>query len=478
MSNAPIVVADEPTGNLDSVTSGAIVAQLRRLHRNGVTVVLVTHDDDVAAVAERTIALRDGHVVADDREIAAGDARWPGRSGADASPSHYDGQGARLRPGDLLREALSAVESRPGRTAALIGAVAVAVALVILTAGLAQTASSQVSDRFDAQRNREVTVTAPASASGSARLVDSAERRVRSLAGVDEAGTLTVHDQVLAQAIMTGPTQRLPLVGVSPGLLRAAGARVLWSSGHPHRVGAREALLGAVPAAQLELAPLAADPVVLADGVPLAVVGIVRHVRRAPELLGSIVITTFDSATFGDPLDVRVLLETVPGAAPQVARQAPIALDPTAAERFEVDAPADPDSLRDEIQSDLAVTLIVLTVVAALASMIGVANAMMVNVIERTSEIGLRRAIGARPIHVLSQVSAEALLLGLAGGGLGFSIGTLGVLMVTVSKQWQPVLDLRLIPVALAGGAIVGVVGGLAAAVRASQIQPSDALRR
>jgi ABC-type antimicrobial peptide transport system permease subunit len=110
--------------------------------------------------------------------------------------------------------------------------------------------------------------------------------------------------------------------------------------------------------------------------------------------------------------------------------------------------------------------------------MIGVANAMMMNVVERTGELGLRRAIGARSIHILAQTTVEAMLLGLAGGAVGFAIGTGGVLAVTVAKQWQPVLDLRLVPLALVGGAAVGVLGGLAAAVRASRIQPSDALRR
>lgn len=475
VGNAPVVVADEPTGNLDTATSRGIIEQLERLHRAGMTVILVTHDVDVAAVAQRRITVRDGHVVADDaREAPA--ARTRAGSAPEATPAESS---SRIRPADLAREAVAAVQGRPGRSAALVAAVAVAVALVMMTAGLSQTASSQVSDRFDAQRNREVTVKAPSTAASGPHLASAAEQRMRALAGVEATGVLDSYDQRSVRTLaLSTSDQQIALAGISPGLLSTAGARVRWAAAHARRLGRRELLVGNVPAKQLQLAPLEADPIVLVDGVPFAAVGIIERVRRAPELLGSIVTTARDATTFGHPIDARVLIRTVPGAAPQVARQAPIALDPVAAERFEVDAPADPNSLRDEIQSDLATTLIVLTLVAALASMIGVANAMMMNVVERTGELGLRRAIGARPVHILAQTTVEAMLLGAAGGAVGFAIGTGGVLAVTVAKHWQPVLDLRLVPLALAGGAAVGVLGGLAAAVRASRIQPSDALRR
>jgi macrolide transport system ATP-binding/permease protein len=394
------------------------------------------------------------------------------------SPEHA----SQLRASDLLREALSTIQGRPGRSAALAGTVAVAVALVVANLGLAQTASSQVSDRFDARRNREVTVTVPATIGtdsvASAHLAGDAERRVKDLAGVDDAGVLATHDERSVQAIATSPTEALPLAGVSPGLLTTAGAKIEWAPGQAHRLGARQLVVGAVPAEQLELAAPASNPSIVVDGIPFAVVGVIRRVARAPQLLASVVMSERDASMFGRPSGLQVLIQTAPGAAPQVARQAPIALDPVDPSRFEIRAPVDPSSLREEIQSDIATTLLALTLVAALASMIGVANAMMVSVIERIGELGLRRAIGARPIHILSQTTAEALLLGVAGGAGGFLIGTTGVLAVTVAQQWQPVLDVRLVPVALAGGALVGVLGGLAAAIRASRIQPSDALRR
>jgi macrolide transport system ATP-binding/permease protein len=484
IGDAHVVVADEPTGNLDTETSRAIVGELEDLHRSGKTVIIVTHDPEVAAVAERRVLLRDGRIEADrTRAAEASVRRSPALLTANAaSAAAVDAD--RMRAGDMVAEALHAMEGRPGRAAALTAAVGVAVALIVATAGLAQTASSQVSDRFDARLNREVTVSAPPTQGLSEDLLlrqalgRAAEGRVRSLAGVKSAGVLGNFDQRSVRAIETSRPQHVPLMGVSAGLLATARARIAWVPGHPHRLGARELLVGAIPAKQLELAPLEADPTVLVDGVPFGVVGIIRGIHRAPELLASIAASQREASSFGDPARTQLLIETVAGAAPQVARQAPVAVDPVFADKLEVRAPVDPRSLREEIQSDLTTTLVALTLVAAIASLIGVANAMMMSVIERIGELGLRRAIGARPVHILGQTSLEALLLGVGGGVLGFLLGTGGVLVVTVLNRWQPVLELRLVPVALAGGALVGVAGGLAAAVRASRIQPSDALRR
>jgi macrolide transport system ATP-binding/permease protein len=180
----------------------------------------------------------------------------------------------------------------------------------------------------------------------------------------------------------------------------------------------------------------------------------------------------------GDPIGQQVLIETSPGAAGQVAKQAPIALDPAQPDRFDVQAPLSPTLLQNQVQADFRTTLIVLTLIAALASVVATANTMVMSVVERTSEFGLRRALGARPRHVSLQVVAEASTVGVWGGAAGLFTGVFAVLAVTLAKHWQPVLDLRLAPVALLTGAAVGAISGLGAAAKAYRLQPSEALRR
>ncbi|HEY8543699.1 MAG TPA: ABC transporter permease [Acidimicrobiales bacterium] len=184
-----------------------------------------------------------------------------------------------------------------------------------------------------------------------------------------------------------------------------------------------------------------------------------------------------DAEEVGHVTSGRVLIETAAGAARQVARQAPIAIDPAAPDRFEVDSPVDPRTLRAEIEGDVNATLLALSGVAALTSVLGIANAMTMGVVQRTSEFGLRRAIGARPRHLLAQVITESGVVGLLGGLLGLYLGMGGLIVVTIVNRWQPVLDLQLAPVALAIGTLVGMLGGTVAATRASRIQPIEALR-
>jgi macrolide transport system ATP-binding/permease protein len=477
VADPPVIVADEPTGNLDSASGQVVVNLLRDLNAAGRSIILVTHEPAVAAVAPRRVVLRDGRIVSDNR-LSTADV---GTASAPLAP---------LRPHlgwrDLLREAADGVRGRAGRSAALMTAVAVAVALVVATAGLAQTASSQVSERFDAARNREVDADVPVLPRGApavagldaAGLDADVEQRVRTIAGVDHAGVIGIFDQRRARVAPDRPEVRVNMAGASMDALAAVNARVDWAHGHPRTLGRGEGLIGTAPAADLDLAPLSEDPSVLVDGVPIAVVGIIRSVARSGSLLASIVLNPHEASRSARPTDVDVVVLTRSGAARQVALQVRAAVDPIAPQRLDIRAPPDPATLRDEIQSDLTDVMLALAAVSALASVIGVANAMMVSVVERIGEFGLRRAIGARPVHILGQTTAEALVLGLSGGVAGYFVGAMGVLVVTAANHWQPVLDVRLALLALLGGAGVGVLGGLAAAMRASRIRPSDALRR
>lgn len=482
VGGAPVLVADEPTGNLDSANSQSIIDLLSELNRSGITVILVTHDPNVAASASRLVELRDGRVVADQRNkpmrspAAAADEMPPGTTDMVSTAT------SRMRTRDLLREALRAASARRRRMMAVTGAVALAVAFVIATFGLGQTASAQVSERFDARRNREITVQV-ADAYGPyglplrEGLPPDTEERLRRVAGVEEVGIIDETDVTVSSGTPDA-TQTGKLFGVSSGLLETVGAEVAWLAGHAHALGHREAIIGDIVAAQLSLPPLDVRPTILVNGTPFAVVGIVDEVQRAPELLSAILTTPTDAVDVAHAANPSVLISTAPGAARQVAQQASMAIDPLDPSRFRIESPPDLDSMRAEIESDIRSAMLTLGGVAFLASILGIANAASAGIAERTSEIGLRRALGAKANHILKQVTAETVLTGILGGAVGLYVGLLGVLGMTIARGWQPVFDFRLIPVALGAGALAGMAGGLAAALRASRVQPIDALRR
>jgi len=468
-SGAPVVVADEPTGNLDSENSAKVVESLRVLHRAGATVVLVTHDADVAAAADSRLRIKDGRlteVSVKDAPVTVGEIRKP-----PGSPS-------RVRFTDLVQDAASNLTSKKARTGGLVAAVALGVALAVATLGISVSATSQVAATFDEHTNRDVSVewAEGAFAWSSTESEQSVVTRLENVAGVAHAGLLTDLGQHGLKGSRARSTYQVPVYGQTGQALTAGRAEIDWAPGNPGVLGAGEVLLGSNLASQVELGPLLAGPVFLVDETPLTVVGVVRESPREPRLLGAVVADQ-PSQVVGTPSQVKALLLTSSGAAQQVARQAPLVINPIAPESLTVSAPVDPSGLRGEVESDLQTTLLAFTGIALLASIAGLANAMIMSVIERKQEFGLRRAIGARPVHITGLVLAEAVMIGGLGGVLGLFAGFSGVLGMTISRHWVPVFDLRLAPLAILGGVAVGAIGGLFAAGRASRIQPHQALR-
>src|SRR5690606_28089872 len=146
-------------------------------------------------------------------------------------------------------------------------------------------------------------------------------------------------------------------------------------------------------------------------------------------------------------------------------------------DRVSVFAPVDPTTLRIEIEQDVLGILLAFTAVSIVAAGAAVANSMVVSVLERRREIGLRKAVGARGVHIVSLVLTEAAIIGAAGVPARLRVGMVATLTVTVARGWAPVFDLADAPAAIVGGVVVGMLGGGVAAHRASRIAPSEALQ-
>ena len=521
-AGTPVVVADEPTGNLDSENGASVVETLLALRDEGTTVVLVTHDPTVARAADRVAHLRDGRIesvatnevavasalgtggpadatVVTEPTRASSTPRAAGEGGAGRRPER-PGRPSRLRVRDLATDAVRSVTSRLGKTAGLVAAVAVAVALAVASLGLSVSAGAQVGDTFDLHTNRDVgvswdspvdptdegeapgaigagAVVAPFGSPEAAADVAGRLARVAELSGVESVGALHERGSAVVRATAVRDALQAPVVSIEGSLLAAARVDVEWLARHGPTLGDREVLIGRGLAAQLPLGPLAAAPVITLGDAEVAVVGIVDESPRVPSLVGAVTTGAHSLPGVETPSQTSVLIRTGAGAAQQVARQAPLAIDPVAAETFRVDAPIDPTTLRAEIESDVESTLLAFTGVALLAAVAGLGNSMVLAVLERRKEFGLRRALGARPSHIAGLVLAESVVIGALGGLLGLALGLGAVLVLTVARQWIPVFDLRLAPAALIGGVVVGAAGGLVAAWRASRIEPHEALR-
>jgi putative ABC transport system permease protein len=208
------------------------------------------------------------------------------------------------------------------------------------------------------------------------------------------------------------------------------------------------------------------------------VIGILDDAPRDRGLTSAVIIPyTIAAERFGVSRPQRVVIETALGAASLIASQAATALNPNAPESLSVAAPSEPKSAKEGVQSDVNQLFLLLGLVSLVVGAIGIANVTLVTVMERTGEIGLRRALGASRRHIAGQFLAESVAMGVVGGIIGATVGILLVVGVSASRQWTPVLELWLPVVAPFVGAVVGLLAGLYPSVRAARMEPVDALR-
>jgi len=470
-TGAPVVLADEPTGNLDSASGARVMAELQRLHREGTTVVVVTHSAEVAALADRVVQISDGRVTAPP-------ARHNVRVADGTVPRAH-----RLRIGDVVRDAAASLRSRMRQSLALGLTVALTVGLLVTTLGFEASARAQVDATFDAHADREVTIswTAGSDAPPHAPEPAQAVAALDAMPGVSAAAVVRDYGELSVGSVLGGQTVAGPYavaVHAAVGRLAAAtDAEVRWAPHADHAVGEGEVLVGAALAARLNLAPLADAPVIEVAGHGLVVTGILESSARLPELAGQVIVSPAD-APATEPSRNRALITTTAGAAQQVGARAARVVDAFQPQQYSVERPADPRTLRAEVQEGVRVALIGFTGLAALVAVLSLANSVAAAVGARRTELGLRRALGARAGHLAGLVITETGLLGAAGGVVGLFAGFAAILVFTVVHRWMPVFDVRLAPLAVIAGCVIGCASAVVGAVRAARVRPADALRQ
>jgi macrolide transport system ATP-binding/permease protein len=180
---------------------------------------------------------------------------------------------------------------------------------------------------------------------------------------------------------------------------------------------------------------------------------------------------------FGLRSPTTVQIETEIGAASRIADQAAVALLPNQPSLLKVTAPPEPRRVKAAVQNDLDSLFLLLGGVSLLVGAIGIANVTLVSVLERVGEIGLRRALGAARRHIAAQFLLESTGMGLAGGIMGASVGTLVIVAVSAGNTWTPVLDPWVPLGAPLLGAVTGLLSGTYPALRAASLEPVEALR-
>ena len=399
-----------------------------------------------------------------------------------------------FRPLDLIDETLAGVFARPARAALTTLGTVLGIASLVATLGISRTAGNQIVGRFDELAATQVTVKARGSGQSSdssrragAVLPWDVETRLDRLNGVVASGAMAEVSN--PGAVRTVPLrdpenvaeQLVPVYASSVGVLDAVRGEVAvgrwFDQGHIER-GDRVIVIGIDVADAFGISRLDSQPGMFIGDELFTVIGVIDAAPRDEGLLGSVLVPyTAAQERLDASRPERVIIETDVGAAQLIAEQAAIALSPNAPEGLNVTAPRDPKRTKDAVQDDINQLFLLLGLISLIVGAIGIANVTLVTVMERTGEIGLRRALGASRRHIGMQFLAESTAMGLVGGIIGASAGLMVVVAVSGSRQWTPVLDLWLPLAAPFAGAIVGLVAGLYPSIRAARMEPVDALR-
>ncbi len=395
---------------------------------------------------------------------------------------------------DLLLEATSDLGTRPGRLLMTLAGTILGIGALVATIGFAQTTAGQLAKQFDAFAATQL-IASPATAQTSGgdsvattQLPWDSVERIERLAGVEQAALISdvdLHDGTVTAVPVNDPSAAASappkVFATSAGLIDTLQGRIihgrLFDEGHDQRQD-RVALLGSRLAERLGITRVDSQPSIFIDGIPYAVLGVFDEVQQRAELLDGVVIPTGGArADFGLGAPGEVQARISIGSGPPLAEQSAQALAPDAPEDIDVAAPQGRSDLAADVQADINLIFVVLSIIVLLAGGVGIANVTMLSVMERTGEIGLRRAIGATRRQIAAQFITESVVIGVLGGLLGATAGVFAVLVIAFSQEWTPVISPFVAAAGVLLGAVVGLLAGGFPARRATSVEPVAALR-
>lgn len=390
-----------------------------------------------------------------------------------------------VRIGDMFDEVISGLFARPGRTIMTILGVVIGICSLVATIGLSQTAGNRIIGRFDELAATEIFVTTK---SDSEVIPWDSPDRLKRLNGVVSTGTLTNVDigmSLIKSSLVNDPLKmsnfQITVLAASPGLFTTVHSKLLngrfFDKGHSIR-GDRVAVIGRNTASKLNITSVNQLPGIMIGDYIYLVIGIIDSVERQSNLLSSIIIPEGTAKMYFNMRSPRgLLIETNIGAAQLIGNQVPRALRPDNPSVLKIATPNEPQRVKDDVQNDLNFLFIMLGAVSLLVGSIGIANVTLVSVVERTGEIGLRRANGATELHIALQFLLESCVIGVLGGVLGASLGTFVIIIVSFIQNWTPVLNPYISIISPIIGGFIGIISGVYPSVRAARMEPVDALR-
>jgi putative ABC transport system permease protein len=400
---------------------------------------------------------------------------------------------ARLNLGDQARVASVGLRARKLRAALSALGIAIGTASIVAVLGLSSSAQAGLLAEIDKLGTNLLTAQSGQTFTGqTAQLPLEATARISRLRAVERVAetaavnTAKVYRSPLIPAINTNAlTVRAASLDL-PGVIATDIAHGRWLN--TATATQPVAVLGAAAARRLGTTDVYPDERIWLGGQWFYLAGILAPSVLAPEIDSSVLVgypaaqryldytSIVDGAvTTGPPNTIYVRAQTnqVDAVHAVLAQTA----DPESPNEVDISQPSDALTARAAARGAFNSLFLGLGVVALIVGAVGVANTMIISVLERRSEIGLRRALGATKGQVRTQFLSEAVILALVGGTAGVAAGALATILYATTKSWTVVVPVQAWVGGIAAATLIGAMAGLLPALRAARMSPTEALR-
>jgi putative ABC transport system permease protein len=390
---------------------------------------------------------------------------------------------SRLLPADLVRIGSFGLRTRRMRAALSALGVAIGIAAIVSVLGISSSSQASLLDQLDRLGTNLLQVQAGQNfGGGTSALPAGSEKMVARVNPVQQVSSVaSVAASVLRNRyIDPGQTGGLTVKAATTDLLTPLAGSMAQgvfltdaTSRYPVTV------LGAVAAQRLGIATVGPDTAVWLGDRIFRVAGILATLPLAPDIDRSALIgypeAARDYGSDGSPTTIYV--RVYPDYVGQVQSILAPTTNPEHPEEVNVSRPSDALAARAAAKTAFTSLLLGLGAVALLVGGVGIANVMVISVLERRSEIGLRRALGATRAHIRRQFLTEALVLSGLGGVAGVVLGAIVTAGYASSQHERVVVPLLGIAVGVGGSLVVGAIAGMYPALRAARLAPTEALR-